>query len=409
MQQLGFTPDELKKMQKLFNSPQGMILVTGPTGSGKTSTIYAALGAIKNETKNIVTIEDPIEYLIDGINQIQANPKKDVTFANGLRSILRQDPDVILVGEIRDKETAEVAFKASLTGHLVFSTLHTNNAVATINRLLDIGLEAYLIASSLILIIAQRLVRVICESCKCEYEPDEQSRAKFSRSIKNLGISKFYHGKGCEQCGYTGYLGRTAIFEIFEINEKIRSLISEKAAEAVIAKEAQANGLKKLTESGMQKVALGITTIDEVARVVMVEEIETPEEEKKELREKPLILVADDEENIRKLVGMRLKTSGFDVIEAKDGQEAVEVAMSRQPDLIVMDVMMPRMDGFQATRRLRSELRTASIPIAMLTAKRDSTSEIQGFDAGADDYIAKPFDGARLLARVKVLLKRKGV
>ncbi len=409
MQQLGFTPDELKKIMRLFNSPQGMILVTGPTGSGKTSTLYAALGAIKSETKNIVTIEDPIEYLIDGINQIQANPKKDVTFANGLRSILRQDPDVILVGEIRDKETAEVAFKASLTGHLVFSTLHTNNAVATINRLLNIGLEAYLIASSVILIIAQRLVRVICENCKCEYEPDEQLRAKFSRSINNLGISKFYHGKGCEQCGYTGYLGRTAIFEIFEINEKIRSLISEKATETAIAKEAQASGLRKLVESGMQKVALGITTLDEVSRVAMIDELETAEEEKKGIREKPLILIADDEENIRKLVGMRLKTSGFDVIEAKDGQEAVEIAMSKQPDLIVMDVMMPRMDGFQATRKLRSELRTASIPIAMLTAKRDSNSEVKGFDAGADDYIAKPFDGARLLARVKVLLKRKGV
>ncbi|MFH1092792.1 MAG: type II/IV secretion system protein [Candidatus Omnitrophota bacterium] len=409
IEQLGFSTGELAKMKQLFTNPQGMVLVTGPTGSGKTSTLYAALGAIKDESKNIVTIEDPIEYLMAGINQIQINPKKDVTFANGLRSILRQDPDIILVGEIRDKETAEVAFKASLTGHLVFSTLHTNSAVASISRLLDIGLEAYLIASSVILIIAQRLVRIICSNCKCEYEPADELRAKFSRYIKTFGISVFYHGKGCEKCGYTGYLGRMAIFEIFEFNEKIKSLISEKADETKISMEAQTSGLKSLAESGMQKVALGITTLEEIARVASVAEEPQEAMPKQEVREKPLILVTDDEENIRKLVSMRLKTSGFDVIEAKDGEEAVELAMCKQPDLIIMDVMMPRMDGFQATKKLRSQLQTASIPIALLTAKRDSNSEIQGFDAGADDYIAKPFDGARLLARVKVLLNRRGV
>ncbi|MBU1087691.1 MAG: Flp pilus assembly complex ATPase component TadA [Candidatus Omnitrophica bacterium] len=407
LSKIGFSPVEVGMMQTLFTRPQGMILVTGPTGSGKTSTLYAALGFVKNETKNIVTIEDPIEYLMDGVNQIQVNPKRDVTFATSLRSVLRQDPDVILVGEIRDSETAEIAFKASLTGHLVFSTLHTNDAVASISRLYDIGLEAYLIASSVVLIIAQRLVRVICPDCKSEYVPEAQERAKFEQSIKKLNIEKFYKGKGCKECGFSGYFGRTAIFEIFQLSKKVQDLISQKASAAVLTQEARNTGMKSLAESGMEKVALGISTLEEVARVAVVDmPIDAPEQKTK--REKPLILITDDEDNIRKLVAMRLKTAGFDTIEAINGVEALEMAVRNHPDLIVMDVMMPLMDGFEATKQIRSKLETASIPIVMLTAKGDANSEVQGLDAGADDYIAKPFDGARLLARIKLLLKKKG-
>ncbi len=404
---IGFTPDELRKMENLFVRPQGMILVTGPTGSGKTSTLYAALGYVKNETKNIITIEDPIEYLMDGVNQIQINVKRDVTFATSLRSVLRQDPDIILVGEIRDAETAEIAFKAALTGHLVFSTLHTNDAVSSISRLYDIGLEAYLIASSVILIIAQRLIRVICSNCKEEYTPDTSELGKFESYISKLKITKFYKGKGCKECGFTGYFGRTAIFEIFELNKKIQDLIGQKVAASVLSQEAQSCGMKSLAESGMQKVALGLTTLEEVSRVAVLDMMEDLVEEQPK-RERPLVLVVDDEDNIRKVVGMRLKTAGFDIIEACNGVEAVEKSIRNQPDLIVMDVMMPIMDGFEATKQIRSELKTAAIPIVMLTAKGDANSEVQGLDAGADDYIAKPFDGVRLLARIKLLLKKKG-
>ena len=214
LDKIGFEQKELSIFTETLNRTDGMILVTGPTGSGKTSTLYAALNYIKSETKNIITIEDPIEYLIDGINQMQINPVKNITFANGLKSILRQDPNVILIGEIRDKETSEIAFRASLTGHIVFSTLHTNSAVSSITRLLDIGLEPYLIASSIILIVAQRLVRIICPYCKEEYTPDNETIDRFRTYIEKFNIKKFYKGKGCEQCLFTGFLGRTAIFEI---------------------------------------------------------------------------------------------------------------------------------------------------------------------------------------------------
>ncbi len=269
---VGFHKGELVAFKSAIGRQQGMILVTGPTGSGKTSTLYAALNHIKNETMNIVTIEDPIEYLIEGINQMQVNPVKDITFANGLRNILRQDPNVILVGEIRDQKAAEIAFRAALTGHLVFSSLHTNNAVASVTRLLDIGLEPSAIASSLIMIVSQRLVRLICPQCKEQYSPGGRTLEKFRGHIEKSGIEGFYRGRGCKHCNFTGYLGRTAIFEILAVNDKIKNLIAAKASEGAIFKEAKKNGLKPLAESGMEKVARGLTTLEEIATCVYMEE-----------------------------------------------------------------------------------------------------------------------------------------
>lgn len=407
LEKLGFQEWELNLFKEGLARPQGIILVTGPTGSGKTSTLYAGLNSIKNESKNIITIEDPIEYLIEGINQIQVNPIKDVTFANGLRSILRQDPNVILVGEIRDKDTAEIAFRASLTGHLVLSTLHTNSAVSSVTRLLDIGLESYLIASSLILIVSQRLVRVICPHCKEEYTPDKNILDKFELYTKRFNISKFYRGKGCEQCAFSGFSGRTAISEILKINEELKELISRKSSEDLIIKEAKKYGLKLLVESGMEKVALGVTALEDVAKVVDIIEADKTPIESTGVQEKTKILIVDDEEDIQKLLEIRLKTAGYEVIKARNGKEAIGSVFKEKPDLIVMDVMMPVMDGFEATKQLRSQLQTAVIPILMLTAKRDKESELSGLDAGADDYITKPFDGDILLARVKMLLGRK--
>ncbi len=275
LEKIGFDEDEKKLFIDALRKPQGMILLTGPTGCGKTSTLYSALNFVKqNEVDNIVTIEDPIEYLIDGVNQIQVNPVKNVTFANALRSILRQDPNVILVGEIRDKETAEIALRASLTGHLVFSTLHTNNAVSSITRLMDIGLESYLISSSLIMVVAQRLVRLICSHCKETYQPEERLFEKFGVFLAKVQIEHFYRGRGCDECGMTGYSGRTAIFEIIRINEKLKALIANNAREDFILKEARNNGLKSLAESGVQKVLQGLTTLEEIEKVADVMEMD---------------------------------------------------------------------------------------------------------------------------------------
>ena len=272
---IGFSPDELETFKAAIQRSQGVVLVTGPTGSGKTTSLYAALQHIKCETKNIVTIEDPIEYLIDGINQLQLSRFKDVTFTTGLRSILRQDPDVILVGEIRDKETAEIAFRASLTGHLVFSTLHTNSAVSSVTRLLNIGLEPYLISSSVSLLVAQRLVRVICPECKEQCIPDQELLKKFKGYLRGSRSQKFYKGKGCEHCNFTGFYGRTSIFEIMKVDDKIKELIFNKASENLILKQATNSGMKTLVESGVMKVLAGVTTLDEVAKVTEVVEERT--------------------------------------------------------------------------------------------------------------------------------------
>jgi len=407
LDKIGFEHGELDIFVEAINRPQGMVLVTGPTGSGKTSTLYAALNSIKSETKNIITIEDPIEYLINGINQMQINPVKDVTFANGLRSILRQDPNIILVGEIRDKETAEIAFRASLTGHLVFSTLHTNNSVSTITRLLDIGLEPYLISSSIILIVAQRLVRLICPHCKEEDIPDKKLIDKFRIYIDEFGIKKFHKGKGCEKCNFSGFFGRIAIFEILKLDEKIRTLISNRFHEDLIFEEAKNKGLKTLAESGVEKVAKGITTLEEVAEVTSVIDEPNIIERSTEVRKKPKILIADDEQDILRVLEKRLNDTGYEVVKAGNGREAIECAFREKPDLVVIDVMMPEMDGFEATKILRSRLETAVIPILMLTAKKDKESELKGLDLGADDYVTKPFDKDKLLARIKMLLRRR--
>jgi len=379
---VGFEENELNLYKEAISSPQGIILVTGPTGSGKTSTLYATLNFIKDEKKNIVTIEDPIEYLIDGISQIQVNPVKNVVFATGLRSILRQDPNVILVGEIRDKETADIAFRAALTGHIVFSTLHTNNAVSSVARLLDIGLEPYLIASSIILILAQRLIKVTCPYCKEEYLPDKGLLDDFKKYIDEFKIEKFYRGKGCQKCGFSGFLGRTAIFEILRVNENIRSLIIAKAPEDELFNAARKSGLKPLISAGMEKVARGITTLEEISKVVGIREEEKIIQKSGETGKKIKILTADDDEDILKVLEKRLTASGYDVVKARDGQEAVECAHKEKPDLIVMDVTMPKMNGFETAKALRSRLETAVIPIILLTGRQDKDSELRGINAG---------------------------
>lgn len=263
VEELGFSPEMLEEFKKLIRRPYGMILVTGPTGSGKTTTLYSALSFINSIEKNIITIEDPVEYEIKGIRQTQVNPKVGLTFANALRNILRQDPDIIMVGEIRDLNTAKIAVEAALTGHLVFSTLHTNDAPSTIARLVDMGVEPYLVASCLLGAVAQRLVRVICPYCKEEYKPP-----KDVLEILNLPEEgKYFRGKGCKFCRNTGYLGRTGIFELMIMTDRLREISLRRLPVSELRRECIKEGMVTLREAGLQKVKEGITTIEEVLRV----------------------------------------------------------------------------------------------------------------------------------------------
>ena len=273
--ELGMGEKSVRLFNKLIKSPYGIILVTGPTGSGKTTTLYAALSTINQPDINIITIEDPVEYQIDGIGQIQVNPKIDLTFAVGLRSIVRQDPDVILVGEIRDRETAEIAIQSSLTGHLVFSTLHTNDAASAVTRLIDMGIEPFLVTSSVIAIIAQRLVRLLCPKCKEAYEPDDESLANMGIAKDILARHVLYRRKGCHACMNTGYRGRTAIFEIMLMEDDIKRLILKTSDSNQISDLAIRHGMTNLLYDGAQKVLAGITTIEEVFRVTRILKRET--------------------------------------------------------------------------------------------------------------------------------------
>ena len=269
LEDLGFAEEMLHRFKQLLRRPNGIILVTGPTGSGKTTSLYAGLNVINSMDKNIITIEDPVEYRLALIRQTQVNLKAGITFAKGLRAILRQDPDVIIVGEIRDLETSEVAIQAALAGHLVLSTLHTNDASEAITRLMDIGVEPYLISSSVVGVLAQRLIRTICPNCKGSYQADPAVLAELGEDFtKSKEPVTLYRGKGCKNCKQSGYLGRTGIFELFLVNEKIKQLISEKASTQIIRQTTKQHiGMLSLREDGLHKVLKGLTTIEEIDRV----------------------------------------------------------------------------------------------------------------------------------------------
>jgi type IV pilus assembly protein PilB len=271
LKEMGFSDKGLATMMNSIFQPQGMVLITGPTGSGKTSTLYACMQAIKSDQVNIVTVEDPVEFELGGINQVQINEKVGLTFPYVLRSILRQDPNVIMIGEIRDVDTAEIALQASLTGHLVLSTLHTNDAPSAVTRLLDIGMAPYMIASSVVCIVAQRLVRVICQDCKEEYVPNPEPLGRLGLDSNTLPF-KFFRGAGCSKCGNTGFRGRTVIEEVMVMSRQLRELTQSGATADQLREAAMAMGMTTLGISGMKKIEMGITTIDEVLRAVQQKE-----------------------------------------------------------------------------------------------------------------------------------------
>ena len=266
--QLGFLTDDQSTFERLIKLPDGVVLVTGPTGSGKTTTLYACLGQINTPDKKLITVEDPVEYQMSGINQVQVNKDVGLDFSAALRSILRQAPNIVMIGEIRDAETADIAMEAALTGHLVFSTLHTNDAPSAVTRLLDIGVKPFLVASALRAAMAQRLVRAICEKCKEAYTPTEREM-KMLGSMSKTVPERMYHGVGCDKCGRSGYKGRKGIFEIFKVDDTIQRLIFDHAPATLLRQRAREMGMRTLREDGMLKVASGMTSLQEVLRVTM--------------------------------------------------------------------------------------------------------------------------------------------
>jgi type IV pilus assembly protein PilB len=268
---VGFGEEDLTKFRRYIKEPYGMVLVTGPTGSGKTTTLYAALSEIKNDEDKIITIEDPVEYQIKGITQIPVNEKKGLSFARGLRSILRHDPDKILVGEIRDQETAQIAINAALTGHLVFTTVHANNVLDVLGRFLNIGVEPYNFVSALNCILAQRLVRMICEHCKKPVRYDEQMLRESNLNVDEWRDVTFYEGAGCFECGGTGYRGRSAIHELLDLSERIREMILDKRPASTIKAAAKEEGMTFLRESALDRVKKGVSTLREINKVTFIE------------------------------------------------------------------------------------------------------------------------------------------
>jgi len=271
LQQLGFHADDHARFQKIIKRPNGIFLVTGPTGSGKTTTLYAALNALNRPDVKIITAENPVEYNLAGINQVEVNEKIGLTFSAILRSVLRQAPDILLIGEIRDHETAEIAIQAALTGHLVFSTLHTNDAPSAITRLIDMGIASYLCASSIQAVMAQRLIRVLCPECKVAYEPELSELAVIGLTPKDAEGETIYRPGGCKLCGNTGYKGRQGIFELMVMNSAIRELAFNRAPTSEVRKQARASGMLTLQQDGIRKVLMGVTSIEDILRVTKKE------------------------------------------------------------------------------------------------------------------------------------------
>ncbi|MCK6528788.1 type II/IV secretion system protein [Myxococcota bacterium] len=461
---LGLQPYVYQTYYRLVSRPQGLVLITGPTGSGKSTTLYATINRLRSEQTSIVTIEDPIEYTISGITQVGVDEKRGMTFAQCIRAMLRQDPNVLIIGEIRDRDTAQAACQAALTGHLVFATLHTNDTVASVTRLLDLDVPPYLLGATLTGIVAQRLVRRLCRACRLPAAPGDLDWGRLGLAPMDLGGQPHRVGPGCHECRYTGFQGRTGIYEILPFGDAMRDLVHQKADERRMREHALSAGMRTLLDDGLTKVREGITSIEEVARVAPSPAPVTlpagtgvearasatgafralprpepspapagaatpaePVETRLDTSELPVLsmadisplgeprqvpddaetlLVVDDAEEILELVRFTLESAGFRVLTARDGPEALEVVKRHPVSLVVLDVMMPGMSGFEVCRALKQDVKTAFLPVLMLSARGDQAHIKSGFRAGADDYLPKPFDPEELELRVRALLRR---
>ncbi len=460
LENLGMYPEERTAVASLLQHKEGIVLVTGPTGSGKTTTLYSALRMVQSEGVNIVTVEDPVEYRLgENIVQVQVNEKAGLTFAAALRSILRQDPDVVLVGEIRDHETAQIAVQASLTGHLVLSTLHTNDAPNAVTRLVDMGMEAYKIASALRGVIAQRLMRRLCRVCR--QDGGDQVPERVRRYVPDG--TPLFRAVGCPECAMTGYRGRFSIVEILAMSPELERIIGSGATADKIAEAARKAGMKSLWESGLRHVLDGESTIEELLRVTDVPHQESvtgkaaparPSAPQPAIPATPLpgpavavapppaapaapapaapdltfelldeelappdgagrpghgrkVLLVEDEDQLRRVMRDLLERDGYAVAEARDGAQALEQVDRYAPDVIMLDLNLPGVDGYAVLQQLRSRPATSHIPVIVLTAKGDEDNEVRVFQLGADDFLAKPFRARSLSARIEAVVGRR--
>ncbi|MCB9780054.1 MAG: Flp pilus assembly complex ATPase component TadA [Alphaproteobacteria bacterium] len=489
---LGWDRRALAEWYRLVSQRQGLVLVVGPTGSGKSTTLYATIHRLRREQIHIATLEDPVEYRIAGISQVQVNTAVGMTFAAGIRTLLRQDPDVMVVGEIRDAGSAEAAVEAANTGHLVLSTVHTGYAVDAVTRLADLGVPPYLLGSALLGVVAQRLVRRVCPDCSVRADPVQEDWQRLDLEPRELGDAVRRAGDGCPSCAWLGYKGRVGIFEVLRVGGDLRRAIHDGISDDRLWNLARKGGLHTLMEDALDKVAAGVTTLEEIARVIpqerwknrdaaserplrlvrpdeqtaargalqerqgagrhggeeaaegetydfapvwpgaegggegegegegeavtaeqhptaAVDEDEPPRDAQGFVAEPrlPVVLVVDDHEEILQLVHITLE-GRHEVHLARDGQEALDQVARHKPDAIVLDVMMPRLSGYEVAERLKGDPATADIPILILSARGDAQHIKEGFQAGADDYLPKPFDPEELELRVRALLRRAG-
>ena len=401
---VGLASFELQRFRQLIGQRDGIVVVTGPTGSGKTTTLYAALSDVATSEVNVMTVEDPIEYELAGITQIQVETKRNVTFASALRSILRQDPDVIFVGEIRDAETAEVAAQAAATGHLVLATLHTNDAMSAVSRLSDLGLDRTTISSVLRGAVAQRLVRRVCPDCiEAIANPLTDNEQRLATQFNLVPTRR---AVGCAKCNHSGYRGRLPVVEVAVVSSSIVEQIAAGATATQLQRSAVVQGMRPLRDVALEHVKKGDTTLEEVERVLG----EVGDDSSAAPAAPPAILFVDDDPMLRHLASTILESGGYRVRQARDGAEALGIIDSGDDiALVITDLQMPVMDGAELVRRLRGSLRTTMLPVIVLTGTDEHDTEVKLMEAGADDYIRKPIDPPRFIARVKGALRRAGV
>ena len=398
LDKLGYDAATLERLGRALHRPDGLVLFTGPTASGKTTALYASLCHLRNGRTNIVTVEDPVERYVDGVNQIPVGKEGGTSFAQVLRSVLRQDPNVIMVGEVRDTEVAQIAGQAAYTGHLVLTSLHTIDAPSAIGRLLNLGLEPFRVSEILNAVFAQRLIRRLCPDCQVRYEPDEARRLGETHGIRAVTARA---GSGCDRCRHTGYIDRVPVAESCVPDEGMRRLIRDSASAADLRAAMRQAGFRSMREVALDAVAAGTTSIEEVNRVLADDDAV-----RRQKRARQRVLIVDDDRMVRMLVRLLLEKEGYDVIEGENGLHAVELSRRERPDLMVLDLMMPEMDGFEAIDKLRRDLSLAALPLIVLTAESGPDTERRVLELGADDYLIKPFEPGVLLSRVHAAFRR---
>jgi type IV pilus assembly protein PilB len=411
--EIGLADHDRVAFERALAEPQGLVLITGPTGSGKTSSLYAGLATVIRPDINVVTLEDPVEYQMAGVNQVQINERVGLTFAGGLRTILRQDPDIVMVGEIRDPETASIAMQASMTGHLVLSTLHTNDAPAAVSRLIDMGVEPFLITSSLTLVVGQRLARVPCEKCS---EPVEAS----PRTLELLGLepeevehAELRMGPGCGFCSQTGYKGRLGLFEVARITRTMRELIVARASESAMREEAVAGGMRSMRSDGLAKALAGRTTLEEVLRVTPPDPDRAKRAGQRQataptasaVKVPPKVLVLDDDRSVAEVAAAML-VDGYEVLAASEVAEGLRMVESEHPDVVVLNLELPGVDAVELLAALRAG--AGDEPAVLVAADpEDRHARDRALAAGAAGFVAKPFVEAELRAEVAAALERR--